>query len=111
MAIIITGSLIIVIGLIFKFFPPKKINWLYGWRSRFSMRNQDIWDEAQKYGANLVTIGGLILLLIGLVAEFLLHNRSEIITIVAVALIFIAIFVIGEMHLKRLFHKDGTRKS
>lgn len=111
MPLILVGSLVIIIGLIFKFFPPKKINWLYGWRSGFSMRNQDIWDEAQKYGANLVTIGGLALLLIGLVAEFLLHNSSEIITIVAVVIIFIAIFVIGELHLKSLFHKDGTRKS
>jgi uncharacterized membrane protein len=111
MSLIIVGSFIIIIGLIFKFFPPKKINSFYGWRSNFSMKNQDIWDEAQRYGAIILVAGGCAMLLAGLFVYFLLHNNSEIVTLVGVVAVFIAIFVSGEIHLHRLFNKDGTRKS
>jgi len=109
MSLIIIGSFIIIIGLIFKFFPPRKINSFYGWRSNFSMKNQDVWDEAQRYGAILLIAGGFAMLLVGLFVYFFLHNNSEVITIVGVVVVFIAILVSGEMHLHRLFNKDGTR--
>lgn len=111
MTLIIIGAVIAIIGLAFKFFPPKKINFWYGWRSRFSMKNQEIWDEAQRYGANLVILGGCALLMIGLVENFLMHNDREIVTLIAVVVILTAIFFVGENHLKGLFHKDGTRIS
>jgi uncharacterized membrane protein len=44
-------SLIII--LIFKIFPPKSINSLYGYRTGRSMKNKEQWEFAQKYSANL----------------------------------------------------------
>jgi uncharacterized membrane protein len=38
----------IVIGLLFRFLPPKKINVLYGYRTYRSMSSQDAWDAAHK---------------------------------------------------------------
>jgi uncharacterized membrane protein len=111
MSLIIVGSFIIIIGLIFKFFPPKKINSFYGWRSNFSMKNQDVWDEAQRTGSILLVAGGCALLLAGLVVYFLLHSKSEIVTLVGVVATFIVIFVTGEIRLHRIFNKDGSRKS
>lgn len=35
--------------LVLLFFPPKKINALYGYRTPRSMKNQSTWDFAQKY--------------------------------------------------------------
>ena len=37
--------------IILKLFSPKKINNIYGWRSNFAQKNQETWDEAQRYGA------------------------------------------------------------
>ncbi|MDD4095754.1 MAG: SdpI family protein [Oscillospiraceae bacterium] len=111
MTLVIVGPVIILISLIFKFFPPKKINWFYGWRSRFSMMNQGVWEEAQRYGAHLLILGGCALLIIGLVDTFLLQSNSEWVSVISLAIILVAIFVVGESHLKALFEKDGTRRS
>ncbi|AIY79020.1 SdpI family protein [Clostridium cagae] len=39
--IIILGIIFIIIGFIFKAFPPKKINSIFGYRTLLSMKNQD----------------------------------------------------------------------
>ena len=40
------NGLMFLISLIFYFFPPKKINSLYGYRTHRTMQNKDIWDFA-----------------------------------------------------------------
>ncbi|MGB6035824.1 MAG: SdpI family protein [Cryomorphaceae bacterium] len=37
----------IIAGLILVFSPPKKINYLYGYRTKRSMKSQETWDYAQ----------------------------------------------------------------
>ncbi|HEK18841.1 MAG: hypothetical protein C0154_12695 [Mucilaginibacter sp.] len=48
-------------------FRPKKINSLYGYRTPLSMKNQQNWDEGNRYSAQLMLKLGVILLLTGLV--------------------------------------------
>ncbi len=43
----------IVAFVILRLFPPRKINRLYGYRTKRSMQNQKKWDFAQKYSADL----------------------------------------------------------
>ena len=45
---LLIGPLMLVLSLIFFYFPPKKINLVYGHRTSMSMKNQDTWDEANK---------------------------------------------------------------
>jgi uncharacterized membrane protein len=50
--------LFIIVGLILVFFSPKKINYLYGYRTKRSMKNQQTWDYAQpRAGRQLVHLG------------------------------------------------------
>lgn len=56
-----------IIGLIFKIFPPKKINGIYGYRTINSMKNQKIWDYSQVIGANSMILVGVLLGVIGLI--------------------------------------------
>ena len=42
---------ILVLFLIVKKFPPKKINWWYGYRTARSMQNDEIWKVAQEYAS------------------------------------------------------------
>lgn len=59
--IIILGIICIIIGFIFKAFPPQKINSIFGYKTILSMKNQDTWNEAHKYSANtLVTLGFIV---------------------------------------------------
>ncbi len=52
-------------GLYFEKYPPKKINWLYGYRTKRSMRNIEVWTFAQAYVAKAMQSMGLRTLLIG----------------------------------------------
>jgi len=42
------NGLLFLISLVFYFFPPKKINALYGYRTNKSMKNEAIWKFANR---------------------------------------------------------------
>ncbi|MAD49816.1 MAG: hypothetical protein CMC95_00725 [Flavobacteriales bacterium] len=67
---LLIGPLLLVLSLIFFYFPPKKINLIYGHRTTLSMKNQDTWNEANKrspYMMLLVSAITCIFQLIGIV--------------------------------------------
>ena len=58
------GIIFTVTALITLRFPPKKINYLYGYRTATSMKNQQVWDFAQRYsGIKMLQIGLLLIAL------------------------------------------------
>jgi len=59
--LILVGPLFVVISLLTLLFPPKKINGLYGYRTKRSMSNQKAWDAAQKISSQVMLIEGLIM--------------------------------------------------
>ena len=63
------GFLFLIIGLVFRFFPPRKINSFYGYRTSQSMQNQHKWDFAQNLSAKYFIVLAIILLL----TAFILH--------------------------------------
>jgi len=60
----ITFLLLSVVAFIFKFFPPRKINYLYGYRTSSSMKNIENWNLANKYSSNLMLTSMLFLLFV-----------------------------------------------
>ena len=106
------GPLMLVISLIFFYFPSKKINHIYGHRTTLSIKNQDTWNEANKISTHmmlLVSALTCILQLIGIV--FNINQESTILyaTIFLVAGLIIGVILI-EKQLKTIFDKDGNRK-
>ena len=66
---ITSGLIFIIAGFIMLKFSPKKINSLYGYRTKSSMKSLERWNFAQKYSAiEMMKLGGLLALsgLIGL---------------------------------------------
>lgn len=106
----LVGIICIVLGFIFKAFPPRKINHIYGYRTILSMKNQEIWNEAQKYSANTFIIFGFIYVALELVLSYLIKNISigyeNIIILIGVVIM----IILDEVHLKKVFNKDGSRK-
>ncbi len=47
----LTGIVFIIAALILMRFPPKEINYLYGYRTPASMKNQQAWDFSQRFSA------------------------------------------------------------
>lgn len=63
---LISAITLIPLGIILKFYPPKEINSIYGYRTKTSVKNQKVWDIAQKYCAYSFIILGILNLTIGL---------------------------------------------
>lgn len=76
---IFIGPIFIIAGSMMYFFPPKKINPLYGYRTKNSMKNEHNWHLSQKYSGKCMIISGILysLTLLGLS----LFISDEIITI------------------------------
>ncbi|WP_452232535.1 SdpI family protein [Lacinutrix sp. MEBiC02595] len=97
----LVGIIFILTGIIMQLFPPKKINPLYGYRTRNSMKNQNNWDFAQKYAAKLLTIIGVVLLLLSTLNIFfnIQGNLEKIISAILIlgAVIFLLIKTEGKL--------------
>lgn len=104
---VILGPILILCGFLLIKRPPKKINFFYGYRTKTSMKSQEIWDYAQQYaGKQLARFGVVIFLMsfLGLVLE--IEYKASV-------LIFISYFLIGcvaliysiEKKLKERFRK------
>lgn len=100
-----SGLIFMATGLLMYKFPPKKINHLYAYRTKNSMKDQAHWDFAQKYSAvEMMKLGGL-LALIGLLAIFIpLPNQFGMaIGLGLMILMVIVLFIRVEQALKRTF--------
>ena len=109
---LLLGPLLLALSLIYVFFPPKKVNMMYGHRTSLSMKNQDTWLEANKRSALmmlLVSAMTCIFQLIGIV--FKLNQEKTILyaTIFLVAGLIIGVLIV-EKQLRSIFDKDGNRK-
>ncbi len=64
--IIVCSILFLIVAFCYKKFPPKKINHLYGFRTRRTMANQEIWDVANHRAANDMCKYSIILTIVGI---------------------------------------------
>ena len=68
---LLLGVIFSVCGFLLSRYPPKKINSIYGYRTRQSMSSQLKWDLAQVHSGKLMFRSGLLLTLIGVVFWFI----------------------------------------
>ena len=106
----------IVWGKIFLKTAPKNINYIFGYRTTMSMKNQDTWEFAHKYCGKIWVYAGLIMLPICIIPMLFVIGKGDdfigtvasVICIVGVVVIISTIFPI-EAALKKNFDKDGNR--
>ena len=67
----VTGLIFYVAGYIQFKYPPKKINFLYGYRTTSSIRSQEIWDFSQTLSAKKIQQLGFYLFFGGILAYFI----------------------------------------
>lgn len=104
------GLFILLIGAVFKFFPPKKINHIYGHRTYLAMKNQDTWEVAQGISANTLIIVGIIYVIIGLMGKYVFTSITEGAQGIIFILGLLAMILYDEMYLKKIFDKHGKRR-
>ena len=107
------GAVFLLVGWIQKTFPPKTINNLYGYRMPSAMKNQQTWDEANRYSAVYMIKGGAVLLIGGLLITLLLTRitmAADTYSVINLLLILaatmgsvVAMMMATERHLEKTF--------
>ncbi|QYJ69049.1 SdpI family protein [Flavobacterium litorale] len=74
----LSGFVLLVTAILMHFFPPKKINDLYGYRSKRSKQSQENWDFAQKFSTKQMLKVAIFMLISGGVNAMLdLEQQTE----------------------------------
>lgn len=109
------GAVIFMIGLIQLYFPPKSINRFYGYRLPSAMKNQQTWDEANRYSAIYMIKCGLIMIVVGIVITILLIEipmpvkikmTLTVVSLMATGMLSAILSIVAtEKHLEKTFDK------
>lgn len=100
---ILIGVIFILAALILQKNPPTDINAAYGYRTKRSMKNKELWDAGNRYSAEMMKQNGFIMMLIGSVISILFRYPHTMIAIMIVMLLLIIrLFIQVEKRLKLL---------
>jgi uncharacterized membrane protein len=104
------GPLFLIIALLFKFLPPKSVNHFYGYRTPRSMKNEDVWNEANRYSADLMLKFSFVVILYQCVAVSLTSVIFSFLSTVVILTVCLSLMVwLTERHLNQHFDKEGKR--
>lgn len=110
--------IMLIFGIVFLKKSPNKINPVYGYRSRRSMKSIDAWKFAHFLCGKIWLYAGIVMLLLTILAMLLVLKKSEetigtvaqIVIYVQLAVLLLSIIPV-EASLKRNFDENGNKKS
>jgi len=109
---LLMGAFILFIGLIFKFFPPKSINDLYGYRTVLSMKNLETWRKGNEISAKILIKGSLIIIFLKIICICFMPELAVFNTIIflvgLIAMSILCVFL-TQRKLKKSFNSDGNK--
>ena len=108
----------ILFGTMFMKSAPKKINYIFGYRTDMSMKNRDTWEFAHKYIGKLWFRFGLLLIPITVIPMLFVIGKTEnivgtvglIVGFINTIVLIVPIFF-TEKALNKAFDKGGKRKA
>lgn len=103
----LVGTIYLIAAVISSIFPPKKINYFYGYRSNQSMKNQLQWDFAQKKSNTEMINSGFLMLLFSTIPFFikLTETQNMIVGIFFIILFTFSIFYRTEKAIQKKFNQ------
>lgn len=107
------GIILVIAGLILKIVSTQK-NGVVGYRTTFSMKNDDTWKEANESSAIFTIFCGIISIILAIIITILNKNNMEIslkLSFIVSFVMMIVSIVTTEIHLRRIFDKSGKRKN
>ncbi|MGL1889462.1 MAG: SdpI family protein [Reichenbachiella sp.] len=103
------GPTMLVMSILFKTFPPKKINNLYGYRTSRSMKNRETWDYSNKLWSTLFIYASLLTIIAQIIIYFTI-SETFIYEAIAQVVLVLATIPITEIQIKKRFDEDGIRR-
>lgn len=114
--ILLIPAVMIIFGALFKRSAPKEINYIFGYRTERSMKNQETWSFAHKLCGKIWLVCGIALVPASVIPMLFVIGKSEnVIGTVSTVIVFIQLAVLllslipVEKALKSNFDKDGKR--
>ena len=106
------NGLLFFFSLIFYFFPPKKINDFYGYRTYRTMKNKDVWDFSNKFFNKTLLLYSGICFIVALGLAYLnLTWMSSWVPMGLLAFTVVVCIASTEKSLNENFDKEGNRKT
>lgn len=108
---LLMAAILLFLGLIFRFFPPKSINGP-GYRTGLSMKNLETWRKGNEISSNLLIRGGFILIFVKLICIFFIPKLAvfnSIIFLVGFVTTSILCVFLTQNKLKKIFNEDGNK--
>ena len=111
-------AIMLLFGAIFMKTAPKRINYLFGYRTDMSMKNRDTWDFAHKHIGKLWFRWGFLLIPTTVIPMLFVIDETEntvgtvglIVGFINTIVLIVPIFF-TEKALNKAFDKDGNRKA
>lgn len=103
-------ALYTIIAFIFYRYPPKEINLFYGYRTKRSMANPEIWKVSNEYSALFMLKMALAGFVVPVLMYFLFPQHNLLVTLVLTTLMLISVVWFTKKYLDRYFDKDGNPK-
>ncbi|MEZ4777974.1 MAG: SdpI family protein [Flavobacteriaceae bacterium] len=94
---------ILVLFFIVKLYPPKKINWWYGYRTNRSMKNEEIWKVTQEYSSKKSIQLALLSFLFPPLFYFTFPAYNFLLTVIINSLLIVSVIYFTEKYLKEQF--------
>lgn len=104
------NGLLFFFSIVFYFFPPKKINNFYGYRTKLSMLNTDIWNFANTQFNNAFVKYALIGCVSALVLQTISTSQLTWQPMIILLCSLGATILTTEQRLSQNFDKEGKRK-
>lgn len=108
---LIFGPFLLIFGLIVRFFPPKKPNNFYGYRTSRSMKSQKSWKFANAYSSNIFIVSGALLCVVSFLSWQYEEEDFVIINLIGLLLSIGSTVYFTEKALKKRFDEDGHAKN
>ncbi len=112
--ILLTGVAFIVLGIIMRKYPPKHINYMYGYRTKNAMKSQRHWDFAQRYSAQQITLAGVLLCMLQPILFLIFKNLSSlnkiILSIIVIILVIVGYILKVENKIKKEIEDSNNGK-
>lgn len=109
----ISSLLLLIIGVVYKQFPPKKVNAFYGYRTVASTKNDKTWKFANNYAAMWTVRFALMLCLLSMVVWGFTHSfdTTEMIMIPLMLIALVATIIRTEMALVKYADKIDSGRA
>jgi uncharacterized membrane protein len=101
----LVGFIFIIMAIVGYIFPPRKINYFYGYRTTSSMKTQEAWDFSQRFSAIKMGQIGLLLLASSFVNTFIPMSHKTAVFVGTTLIILSCVYLIWstEMAIKKQF--------